>query len=151
MVIINAESILSIFSLIRDAIKANTILAVKFNNLNIFQFEPKHKGIDFGNFPYFWANIPSTEDKKIVFDNNFTEIELLIPVFLRMDWEAKDKVLDYCNAFLKAIVDYENTFESSGYYDVMVEVIDINPNQNIQQKQIVESEFLITVHGQVQR
>ncbi len=151
MTVINNENVLSIFSLIRDAITANSTLSPKFNVNNIHQFEPKHKGIPSGGFPYFWANIPSTEELKVVFDNNLTLHELTVPVLLRMNWDARDNVLSYCNAFLKAIRDYESIFESSGYYDIMVDLIDVNPNQAISQNQVVESEFMITVHGQVFR
>jgi len=152
MTVINNESVLSIFPLIRSAIMANSTLSVNFNKDNILQFEPKHKGVDSDGFPYFWANIPSTEEDKVVFDNNFTETRLMVSVFLRMDWnEDRDNVRDYCNAFMRAIWDYENTFESSGYYDVMIELIDVNPNQLIQTKQVIESEFLITFRGQVNR
>ena len=151
MTVINNESILSTFSLISNAIMANSILSVKFNDSNIHQLEPKHKGIDSEGFPYFWVHIPSTDPSKLVWDNNIVPHNFEISIFLRMDWDAKDNVLNYCNAFLKTIADYEGIFQSSGYYDVMVELIDVNPNQLIQTKQVVESEFLITFHGQVSR
>ena len=151
MTVINQSSILSTFSLIRSAILANSILAVKFNSQNIHQLEPKFKAINSEGFPHFWIHIPSIDSEKLVWDNSIVPHSFEIPIFLRMDWEAKDNVLNYCNAFLKAIADYESNFQSSGYYDVMVELIDVNPNQTISQKQVVESEFLITFHGQVQR
>jgi len=151
MTVINNESILSTFSLIRSAILANDTLSVKFNATNIHQFEPKHKAINFSGFPYFWAKFPSNDPEKIVFDNSVRLHDLEVTVFLRMDWEAKDNVLNYCNAFLKAIDDFESNFQSIGYYDVEIELIDVNDNQSINQKQVVESEFLITFHGQVQR
>ena len=151
MTVINKSSILSVFSLVSNAILANPILSTKFNATNIYQLEPTHKARHSEGFPYFLINIPSTDPEKLVFDNSIVPHKFEISVLLRMNWEAKDNVLNYCNAFLEAIADYEDTFQSSGYYDVMVELIDVNPNQVISEKQIVESEFLITVHGQVNR
>jgi hypothetical protein len=152
MVMIQQESVLSIFTIIRDAIKANTTLSAKFNNTNIHQFEPKHKaGASFKGFPYFWINIPSTDTEKLVFDNSVVPHTFSVGVLLRMDWEARSKVLDYANAFMYAIGEYESTFDDSGYYDVMVHLIDVNPNQVINMKQIVETEFELTFKGKVRR
>lgn len=148
---IDNSSILSIFPLIRSAIISNSTLSARFNTQNIYQFEPKHKAGNFGGFPYFWANIPSTDSSKLTFTNSVVPHSFDVTVLLRMDWEARDNVLNYCNAFLKAMADYELNFEVEGYYDVMVSLIDVNPNQSIQKKQVVESEFLITFQGQVQR
>lgn len=151
MTSINQDTILSTFSLFRSAIKANSILAKKFNDSNIFQFEPKHKGNKFKGFPYIWIHVPSSDSSKLVFDNSIVPHEFTIPMFLRMDWVAKDNVVNYSNAILKAIADYEATFQSSGYMDVMIDLIDTNPNQTINQRQVVEVEFSISVHGNVRR
>ena len=64
---------------------------------------------------------------------------------------ARDKVLGYCNSFIKAIKDYESTFESSGYYDVMIDVIGIDSDTVIDSKEVVEATFELSWHGQVSR
>lgn len=155
MVGITNTNILSTFPLIRAAIVANSTLSTKFGVSNIYEFEPKHKSASFKGFPYFWVNLPNNEPNNepdtVVFDNSFHLEDIEASVLLRIDYLARDKVRDYANAFLKAINDYESTFQSSGYYDVKVSLIDVNPNQRIEQKEIVEVEFLITFRGQVRR
>lgn len=151
MVQITNTTVLSVFSLIRDAIVANTDLAVRFNLNNIFQYEPKHKAANSTSFPYFWINLPDTEQEKTVFDNNFTLREFEISAVLRVDYLARERVLGYCNAFLKAIEDFESTFEASGYYDVMVDLEGVDPSTVIENKEVVEAIFSITFHGQVTR
>ena len=148
---IHSESVLSVFNLVRDAILASDVLSKKFETKMIVQFEPKHKSRGFSGFPYFWVNIPEATPEKLVFDNSLVNEELSCTVILRMDWEARDNYLSYANAFLKAIADYESTFESAGYYDVMPRLIDTNPNQTIEEKQVVEGEFSLDWHGHVRR
>ena len=148
---IQNTTILSTFDLIRDAIIANSTLFPKFNITNIFQFEPKHKSSTFKGFPYFLVNIPELDTNKVVFDNNFTIKGFTVSIILRVDYLAKKKVLGYANAFIAAMEAYESTFQASGYYEVTVDHIDTNPNQQIEQKEVVEVEFSMTFKGQVQR
>lgn len=151
MTAITSTAQLSIFTLIRDAIIANSTLFEKFDTSNIFQFEPKHKSAGFRGFPYIWIEIPETETDKIVFDNNLTLKNFTLTVHLRMDYEARDNFLNYANAVIKAIEDYESTFQSSGYYDVMVEMTDVDSNQVIHSKELVEGLFEVRNHGKVFR
>ena len=151
MTAITNTTVLSTFSIVRDAILNNSTLSKKFNTSNIYQYEPKHKSRNFKGFPYFWVNIPSKDSEKAIFNNSFTEDLFEITVLLRVDYEAREVVLDYVNAFNKAIQDYESVFQASGYYDVMVDLIDVNSNQQIEQKELVEVEFVVGNHGQVLR
>jgi hypothetical protein len=151
MTAITNTTILSTFSLIRAAVVANSTLSVKFNASNIYQFEPKHKSAGFKAFPYIWVNIPSSGSEKVVFDNNFELREFTVTVTLRVDWQARDKVLSYCNAFIKAMNDYESVFQAVGYYDPLTELLSVDSNVVIESKEIVEAVFDITLHGQVGR
>jgi len=148
---IDNTTVLSVFNIIKNAIIDNNTLTTKFNASNILQFEPKHKSASFKGFPYFWINFPESEPEKIVFDNNFTIRSFDVPVILRVDYQARSRVLDYANAFLKAIEDDELVFDNSGYYDVMPSIIDTNPDQQIEEKEVVEVEFNIALRGQVSR
>lgn len=149
---ITNTTILSTFTLIKAALKANATLSARFNDQNILQFEPKHKSIKFKGFPYIWVNFPSTDESKLVFDNNFTLHELEGTLILRLDRDRdENKTRDYCNAILKAIRDYESTFEASGYYDVMISSDDIDPNTVIDNKELIECVFTITFQGSVNR
>jgi len=72
-------------------------------------------------------------------------------IFLRIEYGDRNNFRAYANAMIKAMEDYESTFQSSGYYDVMIDMIDVDSNQIIEQKEIVEGVFEIRWHGQVQR
>lgn len=148
---ITQTTILSTFDMVSAAIKANAVLSAKFNDNNILQFEPKHKSNSFYGFPYIWVNIPSSPEEKVVFDNNFTFRDFDVLVVMRVEWEARSKVVEYCNALLDAIGDYESTFEASGYYDTMISLDDVDSNTVIQSKELVEAVFTITWKGHVGR
>lgn len=151
MTAIKNTTIISVYDLISSAILANTTLSAKFDTHRIYQLEPKHKSTNFYGYPYFWISVPQATSSKLVFDNSVVPHEFSVTVLLRMDWEARDKAIDYANAFLAAIADYESTFAKSGYYETMVDLIDVNPNQIIDSKQLVETEFKVSFKGQVRR
>ena len=151
MVNITNTTQLSIFSLVRAALLANSTLSVKFTNSHIHQFEPKHKSSAFTGFPYILVNIPELDQEKVVFDNNLTLKEVNVSLILRMDYFARDKYLSFANAIVKSIEDYESTFESSGYYDVMIELLGTDSNIVIESKELVEGTFELRYHGQVSR
>ena len=142
---------LSVFSLIRATILADSTLSNKFTNANIFQFEPNHKSGSFRGFPYIWINIPFTEVSKVVFDNSVTLKPMTVDVSLRMDYFARDNFLSFANNLIRAIEAYESTFEASGYYDVMIDLIDVDSNQVINQKELVEGLFEVRFNTQVAR
>ena len=148
---ITNTTVLSTFSLIRAAILANATLSPKFTTNDIYQYEPKHKSRSFRGFPYFLVNIPETDTEKVVFDNNFTEPALSVNILMRVGYEARSNVLNYANAFLKAIEGYESSFQASGYYDVMVTLDDVDSNIVIDSKELVEAVFTIEFHGSVAR
>lgn len=148
---ITSTTQLSLFSLIRSAIKANATLTVKFSDKNILQFEPKQKALDSIGYPYIWVNIPSTESAKLVYDNSVVPKDIQVDMYLRIEWMARDNFLNYANALVAAIEAYESTFQASGYYDVMCDLLNVDSNQVIDQKEIIEGVYRITFHGQVGR
>lgn len=151
MVAITNTTQLSVFSLVRAAITANATLSYRFNNANIYQYEPKHKSGSFKGFPYIWIDIPATDTTKTVLDYSVSEKEFTADMYLRLDYRARDNTLDYANAIIKSIEAYESTFQSSGYYDVKIELVSVDSNQVIDQKELVEAIFEITWHGHVTR
>ena len=70
---------------------------------------------------------------------------------IRVESLAQDKILGYANNFIEAIEAYESTFQASGYYDPMVELVGVDDHQIIDQKEIIEAELTIMFHGQVAR
>lgn len=148
---VEKNTITDIFPLVRDAILAFSSFDKKFTVRNIYEYEPRHKSSNFLGLPYFWIKAPQITPEKTVFDNSVTENEFVTTVFLRVGYEARQKVREYNNYFLKAIMDYEDTFQENGYYDVMISLIDVNDSQEISQERIVESEFQITWQGTITR
>lgn len=142
---------LSVFSLIRTSLLANSTLSAKFNNSNIYQYEPKHKSLGFGGFPYIWINIPELADEHIVINNNFTLKTVNTSLILRIEYQARDKFLSYANAIISAVEAYDNTFDNSGYFHVKCELLNVDSNSIIQEKEIVEGVFNITFDGRVSR
>jgi len=148
---ISTTTQISIFSLIQSAILSDEILSKKFKKTNLHQFEPKLKSPNFTGFPYIWVDVPSTESNKIVFDNSVVLKDFEIDMFLRMEYMAKDNYILYANRLIKCIESYEDTFQSAGYYDVMIELVDTDSNQVIHQKELIEGYFVIKYKGQVAR
>ena len=141
MTAITPTTQLSVFTLVRAAILANSTLAARFPSNDIYQFEPKHKSSSFRGFPYVLINIPESESTKLVFDNSTVPKEFNANIFLRIEYGDRNNFRAYANAMIKAMEDYESTFQSSGYYDVMIDMIDVDSNQIIEQKEIVEGVF----------
>lgn len=148
---ITKTSQLSVFNIIRSALLSNSTLSQKFSKSNIYDYEPHVKGASFKGFPYIWVNIPTFDSDKVVFDHSVTNKIFVATLVLRVEFCARDKVLDYCNAIISSIEGYESNFQSSGYYDVECELVDVDPNSRIHQKDVVEAIFDIRFHGYVGR
>ena len=151
MVAITQTTQLSIFSLIKSALLNNSTLSTKFNSTNIIQYEPKHKSSNFIGFPYIWVNVPTTDDTILVLGDDLRLKDLSIELYLRMEYLAKDNYLNYANSIIRAIESYKSNFKSSGYHRVGIELINTDPNQVIQQKEIIEGIFNLTADGSVVR
>lgn len=141
---------LSIFSLIRSAIKANSTLLTKFSDRNILQYEPKHKSSSFVGFPYIVVKIPVTETEFVTLDHSDTEKSLDVTLILRMDYLAKDNFLNYANALIKAIESYESTFDTNGYFNTEINVRSVDEVAN-DQKDLIEGTFILSYLGSVGR
>lgn len=151
MVNITSTTQLSTFELIRTSLTGNSTLSQKFNNSNILQYEPKHKGVAATPFPYIWINIPGLGDDHPVFDNSVTIKTVTVDLFLRVEYLAREKFLDYSNAIIAALEGYESTFNGSGYYDVKCELLNVDPSVVFDEKDVVEGVFELSFTGQVSR
>ena len=138
---------LSVFSLVRSALTANLVLSSKFTNANIYQYEPKQKQVGFNGFPYIWVNIPELEAENTTFNSSVRSKKFSATLVLRVEYQARDNFLNYANAIVDAIEDYESTFQSSGYYDVKCVHQDTDSNTVIDQKELVEGVFEISWRG----
>jgi len=142
---------LNFFTLIKDALLANSVISAKFNTTNIHEFEPKAKAGAFNGFPYILVNTEPTQTQILTFNNKTTEKQFGAMLFLRIEFLARDKFKDFVNAIIKAIESYESTFQSSGYLNVTIDFIDQDDNQVIHQKELVEGTFEITFRSLVER
>lgn len=151
MTSINENTQLSTFSLIRDALLANSTISGKFKTQDIYEFEPKQKSKSFRGFPYIWVNLPFTTSEKLTVDHGRTMKVFSANVYLRVEYLARSNFTSYANAIIAAIEAYESTFQASGYMDVECELLDVDPNTVIDQKELVEGIFEVRWHGQVGR
>lgn len=151
MVNVTNTTQLSTFSLVRDALLANSELAKTFSKQNIFQFEPKNKGMNAVGFPYIVITLPTTETDPLILDHSTTIKSITGTIILRVDYLKRDNVRTYCNNIIRAIESYEGTFNSSGYYTPLIELIDLDENIVINQKELVEGTFELSFQGAVTR
>lgn len=141
---------LSTFSLIRGLLISNTTLKTKFNMNNVFEFEPKHKSSNFYGFPYLVIQVPTTETDLLTFNHANTIKDFNVTILMVMDYEARAKVTEYCNAVIKSIESNESSFQSVGYYNPRIELISATPEIQ-DQKQLIVSEFRLELMGCVER
>jgi len=151
MTTIRTNSVFSVFPLVRAALVANSTLSTKFPVEKILEYEPKHKSTNFVGFPYIWVVFPRSDESKLTTNGSLYESEVSCALLLRIEWDARSKGREYCNAIMEAITDYEDTFQSSGYYDVHVDLINSDSNFIINQKQILQFEFELTWKAMVRR
>ena len=140
----------STFALIRGILISNTTLKTKFNLNYVFEFEPKHKSINFCGFPYLVIQVPTTETDLLTFNHANTIKDFNVTILMVMDYEARDNVTNYCNALIKAIESKESSFQSVGYYNPKIELISAVPEIQ-DQKQLIVSEFRLELMGGVER
>lgn len=144
---IDKDSQLSTFSLIRTALLENDVISAKFKTQDIYEFDPKEKGSQFKGFPYIWVNLPFTSNEQVTLEGGLKTFTANL--YLRVEFMARDKFTGYANAVLVSIKDYEKYFQREGYMNTNIELLDIDPNTVIHQKELVEGTFEITWHGQV--
>ena len=148
MVRITNTTQLSTFSMVRNILLANTILAKKFQLKDFYEFEPKHKSTSFSGFPYIWIDVPDTNEA----DNFLGEIienkEFDIKIILRMDYEARANFSSYASIIISELTKSDSTFQASGY--ALESVKKINSDSILMdQKQLVEGEFELILQGEV--
>jgi len=124
MVNITQSTQLTVFDLIRAAIRIDSTLAIKFQPNKFHLFEPNYKSVDFTSFPYIVISPPNLDSEHITLDNSLNDKELVINVQLVMDYMAKDNFIDYCNKIITAVNGYYTTFSASGYYNVQCDLND---------------------------
>ena len=140
---------LSTFALIRDIILTSSSLTTKFTKNDFYEFEPnlKSPGV---KLPHFVLRLPRTETDTLVIDQSTTIKEFTVDILLKMDYSARDKAVTYSNALIRAIESSESTFQSSGYYMPVIEVVKID-DEIEDQKQLIVGQFELKLTGNVLR
>lgn len=146
---ITNTSQLNTFSIIRDIIRTNSTLGAKFAVSDFYEFEPRHKASSFGGFPYFIIMIPDVSNADEFLGDIVKNKEFDVEIILRMDYLARDNYSSYASNLLTVIDSSNSTFESNGYNLVRIESDGQPVAQVMDQKQIVEGRFTLTLQGEV--
>lgn len=132
-----ATTQLSLFSIIKSVILSNSTLSARFNSNNILQYEPKHKSANFCGFPYLVIKVPTTSTDFVTLNHSTTDKEFNTEIFIVMEYLARDSFLSYVNQLIYQIELSESTFESSGYFNVKIDLRSIEPTTEDQKELIV--------------
>jgi len=151
MAAISSTTQLSVYSTIKSLLQTSSVLNTKFTSNDYYQFEPNAKSASFRGYPYIWINIPETETDLLVTDHSTNLKDFNIDIILRMEYEARDNYLTYANAIISTIESGESTLQSAGYYNVKIELIGTDDHQIIEQKQVIEGLFQLSVNGYLGR
>lgn len=143
---VTSSTQLSTFSLIRNAIRSDSVLSARFKSSDFYEFEPKLKGS--ATLPLWVVKVPGTDTPTKTVDMKTHLKSFTVDIMLKMDWSAMDKVTDYCNRAVSAIEAYETTFNSSGYYNVSASVNSVE-DEIEDQKQIIVALLSVTLSGAV--
>jgi len=141
---------LSLFSLIKTALRGNTALLTKFNSNDYYRFEPSFKSFSFSQLPFIVIQTPTTDSEFLVLDHSNNLKDFNITIMLFVDFSARDNFDTYANAIVAEIESEESTFESSGYYHAEIDLVDVGTD-DIQDKKVVVGTFEMTLSGSVSR
>ncbi len=141
---------LSLFSLIKTELKTNTTLNQKFTDSSYYRFLPSFKSLSFTNLPIIVIQTPTTDGEFLVLNHETNLKDFTVDLLILIDFGARDQFDTYANAIIAQIESAEATFETSGYYNTAVDLIDIGEDE-IQERRIVAGSFEIRFSGTVQR
>lgn len=144
---------LSTFSVIKSVLRTNSTINTKFTTNDYYEFEPNTKAVSFNGYPYFLIRVPTTDTNLLVLNNSTTIKDFSVQILMRMDYEARANFTKYAGAVISTIESSSaaSTFEANGYYNTKIELLSVSDKTIIDEKQIVEADFLLTFHGNVNR
>lgn len=141
---------LNLFDTIRNILQTNKVLAEKFTKSHFYLFEPLPKDNKFSEYPYIVIQLPETDTDLVVLDHQTTLKPFIIPIKLVVDFVATDKVLLFSNAILSAIEASEETFETLGYINLKIKIVD-SSEELADQKNVAAVFFELNFDGRVLR
>lgn len=140
----------SLFSLVKTQLKANSTLAAKFKDSSYYRFEPSLKSFSFSQLPIIIIKTPTTESEFLVLDHSNNMKDFSVDIIMILDFTARDKLDTYSNAIIAQLESAESTFESSGYFNLEVDLVDASEDI-IQERKVVAASFELTLSGSVSR
>jgi len=140
----------SLFSLVKAVLKTNSTLNQKFRDKDYYQFQPSFKTFSFSSLPIIIIRTPTTITNNLVLSHTQTEKEFDAEITIIMDFNARGKFDTYVNAIIAELESSEATFESSGYYNLKVEMNDSGESV-IQSKSVVTGILGLSFTGGVSR
>jgi hypothetical protein len=144
---------LSTFSIIQNIINSGSVVGSKFNIAtgNIYQWDPKPKTLKMV-FPYIVVRIPQpTNTDLLVMDHSSTLKEFTVEIFMVVEWMAKDNFINYANDLIRQIEINEQTLMDYGYNNAKIDVVNIDSDFIIAEKECVAGLFNLTLSGNVWR
>ena len=140
---------LSTFSIIRDIIRTNSTLGARFKTSDFYEFEPRHKSSSFKGFPYMVIQVPDVSNVDQYLGDTVINKEFDVEIILRMDYIARDNYSSYASNLVAVLGSSNSAFEENGYHLVSIETSGTPEALSMDQKQVVEGRFTLTLQGEV--
>lgn len=112
---------------------------------------PNVKGLggSFFGFPFCVINIPSVNDDLAYIGNQSTERTFEVEIDIYQEYEARSSVKTYVGSAMKTLRSAESSLGSYGYSLGAVN-LPVPPQVDfIEEKQVIRSTILLTMHGEV--
>ena len=139
----------STFSIIRTIIQTNSVLAGKLSTGDFYEFEPKHKSPSFRGFPYIIINVPDVDIAEDMLGDYLRHKSFMVKIVFRMDYLAKDNYSTYISNLMTVLDSANQSFEAYGYSLIKVESDGPPEALSMNQKEMIEGRFTLTLHGEV--
>lgn len=139
---------LNTFTIVRDILNGNSTLNAKITLSDYYDFQPNPKSTGFKGFPYILINVPEAEPIDEYLGDIVENKEFSIEIVLRVDYIARDKFTSFSSNILSQLRGSNSSFQASGY-ELMNITFDGSNVVYVNQKQVVEGTFTLTLQGEV--
>lgn len=150
MVDVTSTTQLSLFALVKAELLSNTTISGKFRDASFDRFEPSFKSFSFPTLPLIIIETPGTDSEFLVLDHSNNMKAFNANIILLIDFTARDKFDEYANAIIFQLESAEATFESSGYFNLEIDLVDAGEDI-VQDRKIVRGTFELRLSGSVSR
>ena len=141
---------LSLYDLIKAQLVANSVLSGKFNDASYYRFEPSLKAFSFSQLPIIVIRTPTTSSEFLVLNHSNNLKSFSASILLLVYFSAREKFDSYANAIIAQMEGAESSFESSGYFNLECDLLDVGEDL-IQDRKVVSGTFEVRCTGGVSR